>query len=154
MIETYGHLKDEYQPANKSNTVTLQYQTPCTMHTPKRTNTELFHSEVNAVQEVKCFTAFCKHQTKAMGVWWRRALLSPDGLAPSQMVGVCASVNLPLHHKVQRFSFGTSSPRWSRKKGRKMVVVVVVNQGNEHSPLHRDQMQYREFFLASNHSST
>ena len=35
-----------------------------------------------------------------------------------------ASVNLPLHHKVQKFSSGTSSPEWSRKKGRKMVVVV------------------------------
>jgi len=28
-----------------------------------------------------------------------------------------ASVNLPLHHKVQKFSSGTSSPGWSRKKG-------------------------------------
>jgi len=39
------------------------------------------------------------------------------------MVGVSASVNLPLHHKVHRFSSGTSSPGWSRKKGRKTVVV-------------------------------
>jgi len=38
---------------------------------------------------------------------------------------VSASVNLPLHHKVQKFSSGTGSPGWSRKKGRKMVVVVV-----------------------------
>jgi len=54
--------------------------------------------------------------------WW--ALVSPDGVvvASSQMVGVSASVNLPLHHKVQKFSSGTSSPGWSRKKGRKMVV--------------------------------
>jgi len=36
---------------------------------------------------------------------------------------VCASVNLPLHHKVQKFSSGTGSPGWSRKKGRKTVVV-------------------------------
>ena len=36
-----------------------------------------------------------------------------------------ASVNLPLHRKVQKFSSGTGSPRWSRKKGRNMVVVVV-----------------------------
>jgi len=42
------------------------------------------------------------------------------------MVGVSASVNLPLHHEVQKFSSGTSSPGWSGKKGRKMVVVVVV----------------------------
>jgi len=31
-----------------------------------------------------------------------------------------------LHHKVQKFSSGTGSPGWSRKKGRKTVVVVVV----------------------------
>jgi len=52
-------------------------------------------------------------------------LVSPDGVAPSQMVCVSASVNLPLHHKVQKFSSGTGSPGWSRKKGRKTVVVVV-----------------------------
>jgi len=38
---------------------------------------------------------------------------------------VSASVNLPLHHKVQKFSSGTGSPGWSRKKGHKMVVVVL-----------------------------
>ena len=54
---------------------------------------------------------------------WRWALVSLDGVAPSQMVGVSASVNLPLHHKVQKFSSGTGLPEWSRKKGRKMVVV-------------------------------
>jgi len=57
------------------------------------------------------------------GGWWRWALVSPDGVAPSQMGGVSASVNLPLHHKVQKFSLGTSSPGWSRKKCRKTVVV-------------------------------
>ena len=31
-----------------------------------------------------------------MGGWWRWALVSPDGVAPSQMVGMSASVNLPL----------------------------------------------------------
>jgi len=51
-------------------------------------------------------------------------LVSPDGVPPSRMVSVSASVNLPLHHK---FSSGTSSPRWYRKKGHKTVVVVVVN---------------------------
>ena len=35
-----------------------------------------------------------------------------------------ASVNLPLHHKVQKFSSGTGSLGWSGKKGRKTVVVV------------------------------
>ena len=49
---------------------------------------------------------------------------SLDGVAPSRMVSVSASVNLPLHHKVQKFSSGTGSPGGSRKKGRKTVVVV------------------------------
>ena len=44
-------------------------------------------------------------------------------MAPSRMVGVSAAVNLPLHHKVQKFSSNTSSPGWSQKKGRKTVVV-------------------------------
>ena len=57
---------------------------------------------------------------KKMG-WWRWALVSPDGVVPSRMVDVSASVNLPLHHKVQKFSSGTGSPGWSRKKGRKTV---------------------------------
>ena len=61
-----------------------------------------------------------------MGGWWRWALVSPAGVAPSLMVSVSASVNLPLHHKAQKFSSGTSWPGWSWKKGRKMVVVVVV----------------------------
>jgi len=52
------------------------------------------------------------------------------------MAGVSASVNLPLHHKVQKFSSGTGSPGWSQnnnndhftaqEKGRKTVVVVLV----------------------------
>jgi len=46
---------------------------------------------------------------------------SPDGVAPSRIVSVSASVNLPLHHKVQKFSSGTNSPGWSQKKGRKTV---------------------------------
>jgi len=29
------------------------------------------------------------------GGWWRWALVSPDGAAPSGMVGVSAAVNLP-----------------------------------------------------------
>ena len=43
--------------------------------------------------------------------WWTWALVSPDGVVPGWMVGVFASVNLPLHHKVQKFSSGTGSPR-------------------------------------------
>jgi len=57
------------------------------------------------------------------GGWWRWALVSLDGVAPSRIVCVSASVNLPLHHKVQKFSSGTGSPGWSRKKGRETVVV-------------------------------
>jgi len=60
---------------------------------------------------------------KNIGGWWRRALVSPDGVAPNQMVSATASVDLPSHHTVQKFSSGTGSPGWSRKKGRKMVVV-------------------------------
>jgi len=44
-----------------------------------------------------------------MGGWWRWALVSADGVAPSRIVSVSASVNLPLHHKVQKFSSGTGS---------------------------------------------
>ena len=51
------------------------------------------------------------------------ALISAAGVAPSRMVSVSASVNVPLHHKVQKFFSGTCSPRWSWKKGRKTVVV-------------------------------
>jgi len=36
---------------------------------------------------------------------------------------VSASVNLPLHHEVQKSSSGTGSSGWSWKKGRKTVVV-------------------------------
>jgi len=44
--------------------------------------------------------------------WWRWALVSPDGVAPSRMVSVSASLNVPLHHKVQKFSSGIGSPGW------------------------------------------
>ena len=57
------------------------------------------------------------------GGWWKWAPPSSDGVAPSRMVGVSASVNLPFHRKVQKFSSGTASPGWSRKKGHKTVVV-------------------------------
>jgi len=58
-----------------------------------------------------------------MGGWWSWALISPDGVAPSRVIGVSASINLSLHHKVQKFSSGTGSPEWSQKKGRKTVEV-------------------------------
>ena len=34
-----------------------------------------------------------------------------------------ACKNIPLHHKVQKFTSGTGSPGWFREKGRKTVVV-------------------------------
>jgi len=34
-----------------------------------------------------------------------------------------AAVNLPLHHKVQKFSSDAGLPGWSQKKGRKTVLV-------------------------------
>ena len=58
-------------------------------------------------------------QPVKMGIWWRWAVVSPDGVAPSRMV------SLPLHHEVQRFSSGTGSPGWSQKESRKTVVVCV-----------------------------
>ena len=42
------------------------------------------------------------------------------------MVSVSASVNLPLHHKVQKFLFWHRLTRVVPEKGRKTVVVVVV----------------------------
>jgi len=58
---------------------------------------------------------------KEMGEWRRWALLSSHGVAPSRMVSVSASVNLPLHHKVQEFYSGTDSPRWSWKRAVKRL---------------------------------
>jgi len=46
---------------------------------------------------------------------------NPDGVMPSWMVSVSASVNLPLHHKVQKFSSGTGSPGWSQKRAVKWL---------------------------------
>ena len=68
--------------------------------------------------------------------WWRLALVGPDGVVPSWMVGVSASVNLPLHHKVQKFSSGTGSPGWSRKRAVKWLWCVVASAAmrpNNHS---------------------
>jgi len=58
---------------------------------------------------------------KKYGGWRRWALVNPDGVAPSRMVNVSASVNLPLHHKVQKFSSGTGSPGWSQKRAVKWL---------------------------------
>ena len=48
-------------------------------------------------------------------------MLSPDGVASSRFVCVFAFVNLPLHHKVQKFSSDTGSPGWSWKKAIKLL---------------------------------
>jgi len=58
--------------------------------------------------------------------WWRWALVSPDGVAPSRIVGVSASVNLPLDHKVQKFSSGTGSCGGPRKRAVKWLCGVCV----------------------------
>jgi len=52
---------------------------------------------------------------------------------------VSASVNLPLHHKVQKFSSGTGSPGWSRKGAVKRLCVhrmklLVISAIREFSP--------------------
>ena len=74
---------------------------------------------------------------KKMRGWWRWAMFSPYGVAPSWIVCVSSSVNLPLHHKVQKFSSGIGSPGWSRKKGRKTAVVVVVWYGHQYSSVEK-----------------
>jgi len=56
-----------------------------------------------------------------MGGWWRWALVSPDGVAPSQMVSVSAAVNRTLHHKVQKFSSGTGSTGGPGKRAVKQL---------------------------------
>ena len=48
-------------------------------------------------------------------------MASLDGVAPIRMVSVFASVNLSLHHKVQKFSSGTISPGWSQKRAVKRL---------------------------------
>ena len=49
------------------------------------------------------------------------SFVSPAGVASSRMVVVSASVGLSLHHKVQKFSFGTDSTGWSRKRAVKRI---------------------------------
>jgi len=59
---------------------------------------------------------------------WRWALVSLDGVAPSRMVGVSASVNLPLHHKVQKLSSGTGSRGRSRMVGWGLTALLTQNR--------------------------
>ena len=86
-------------------------------------------------------------------------MVSLDGVAPSRMVCVSASVNLPLHDKVQKFSSGTGSPGWSRKKGGKTVVVwcggytqmsgctVSIKLQSRHKTHHHRQHQLNSFAI-------
>ena len=81
------------------------------------------HKQLNCIRKLKSCKNISLMITRIISEcenwgWWTWALLSPDGVVPSRMVGVSASVNLLLHHKVQKFSSGTGPPRWSRKKGR------------------------------------
>jgi len=44
-------------------------------------------------------------------------LISPDGVAPTRIVGVSASCYPPWQHKVQKkLSSGSGSPGWSQKR--------------------------------------
>jgi len=56
-----------------------------------------------------------------MGGWLTWALVSPDGVAPSWIVCVSASVNLPLHHKVQKFSMAQALPGGPGKRAVKWL---------------------------------
>ena len=53
-------------------------------------------------------------------------MVSPDGVAPSKMVSVSASVNLPLHHKVQSSLLAPAHPGGPGKRAVKRLCVVVV----------------------------
>ena len=53
--------------------------------------------------------------------WCRWALVSPDRVLPRRMVGVSASVNLPLHHKVQKFLLAPAHPGGPGKRAVKWL---------------------------------
>jgi len=98
----------------------IRLSSVCTAHAPYSASWN-FPQCVYAIYAFSALTLLVGRQEghlacKKVG-WWRWALVSPDGVAPSRMVSVSASLNLPFHHKVQKFSSGTGSPRWSRKKG-------------------------------------
>jgi len=58
---------------------------------------------------------------KNMGEWWRWALVNPDGVAPIRMVGVSASVNLPLRHKSRSSLLALAHPGGPRKRAVKRL---------------------------------
>ena len=59
-----------------------------------------------------------------MGGWWRWALVSPDGVAPSRMVYVSASVNFPFTIKSTSSLLAPAHLGGPGRKGCKTVVVV------------------------------
>ena len=79
----------------------------------------------NALVAVSAFTLLVGRQEghPACKKWGMVEVVSLDGVVLSRMVAASAFVNLPLHHEVQKFSYGIGSPRWCRKKGHKAVVV-------------------------------
>jgi len=48
-------------------------------------------------------------------------MVSPDGVVPSRIVGVSASVNLPLHHKVQSCLLAPAHPGGPGKRAVKRL---------------------------------
>jgi len=69
--------------------------------------------------------------TQKYGGWWRWALVSPDGVSPSRMVGVPPSVNLRLHHKSRSSLLALAHLGGPRKRAVKWLCVCQFTQ-----PLH------------------
>ena len=70
-----------------------------------------------------------------MGGWWRWALVSPDGVAPSRMVGVSASVIFPCTIKSRNSLLAPAHLGGPGKRAIKWLwcgVVVLVNMFINH----------------------
>jgi len=74
---------------------------------------------------------------KNMGGWWRWALVSLDGVVPSQMVGVCLLLIFPCIMKSRNSLLAPAHLDGPRNKGHKTVVVVVVMLGDLQEPEHK-----------------
>ena len=48
-------------------------------------------------------------------------MVSPDGMAPRRMVGMSASVDLPLHHKIQNSLLAPAHPSGPGKRAVKWL---------------------------------
>jgi len=87
MSETFDLLASRYQ----NFTCRLPTVTNMLLSSAKATSvTYHIHTSTATSLHIKCVR--CPY---IWGGWWRWALVSPDGVAPSRMVGVSASVNLP-----------------------------------------------------------